>query len=264
MCWMRSLERQARGSGFFLRAGNSRVRYGWEQRDGVRSVSRALEEVPPSSCQAGVCPDPGQPGEGAVGMQVQVEGDRRGSHCLGHPEAGPQEEGWAPLVHGLRVCPIPLPDPDFHCHACSSRLDIFNTALPFRATWLTRAAHTLWTPLDSPGQVCPSLEWVWTLNPLQGSRASGGTRSVRVAQDGIGRSTGETAPQGQMQPQAQGRPPHPLTAHRHEGTRWIGLVTCLSIDRRRSQPLSALPGLLPSHVLHTLCPAGWDCCHDHR
>ena len=152
MCWMRSLERQARGSGFFLRAGNSQVRCGWEQRDGVRSGSRALEEVPPSSYQAGMCPDPGQPGEGTGGMQVQVEGDRRGSHCLGHPGAGPQEEGWAPLVHGLRVCPVPLPNPDFHCHACSSWLDIFNTALPFRATWLTLGQPTPsglpWTPPD--------------------------------------------------------------------------------------------------------------------
>lgn len=80
----------------------------------------------------------------------------------------------------------------------------------------------------------------------------------QVAQEGRGQSSEVTAPWDWTLLWAPGGRPHPLAM------RWAVLVTRLPNGCRWSQPLPAPPGLLPGHVLHAVCAAGWDRCHDHR
>lgn len=135
---------------------------------------------------------------------------------------------------------------------------IFSTALAFGGS----------PGLQRPPRQAPSFLPSF-LGRSQGSLPSGGgvqeesipAMDTGPGPNGVG-SSGRDEGGEAMVTRPLTRAPHPLT------TRWRGLHgglgNCLSTDCRRRWPLPALPGLLPSHVLHTLRPAGRDCGHDHR
>lgn len=265
-----------RGLGLFLESrevawsgvAGSRLK-GWDQCQGP------LKRPPPPSCQSGVCPEAGQPSEREGGCRMRQREMEEEATDWATARWGPRGRvalerlilgslgAWASVLRGAISLSNALPNPDFYCHEqCSSWLDIFNNALPSQAAWLPPGQPP---PSDSPRQVCSSSEWVWKLRPPPRKQGLGwnwvgssGRGWNRTEHRGA-RPTGPDAAPGLEQ--ASSPSGH---ARRCEATLRVALVTYLSIACRRSQPLPALPGLLPSNVLHAFCPAGWDRCHDHR